>query len=104
MKRVTLVYKAYEEGENWTECHDALLVKDNIVIRHGSLGGSDYILDVTISDKPFKVDSNGCVHYEFGKQCSGVEIPLSEEGRALDLEDIANMTFAELSQYLGFPR
>ncbi|MBB6447379.1 hypothetical protein [Bacillus benzoevorans] len=59
-------------------------------------------LGIERSDSPYRVDQNGLAH-EVGK-IRGIEIELSEEGYTKDLEELASMTFAELSQYLGFPR
>lgn len=99
MKRVIYVVNDYDTvvREEFSVSFPALLVDDYTLIKK-----LDNYLDICQSTTPIKVESDGAVIDHSGMYC--VEIAITDEGMALELEEIATMTVAELTKYLKIGR
>lgn len=97
MKKVTMVYIS-DDGANDVSYIDALLVKDNVLIHYYEWDDHTE-LSINQSETPYRVTAEGYIHYEYGNS-SSTAIELSKEGGALDLEELAGLTVAELIPYL----
>lgn len=95
MKRVKFVFIS-DDGENSVVHYDAVLIRDNTIMYRYR---KEKKIAIEQSDRPYKVDTDSCA-YEAGKITGVLEIELSDEGYALDLEKLASMTFADLTKYL----
>ncbi|WP_153733483.1 hypothetical protein [Sporosarcina obsidiansis] len=95
MRRITIITEDYSDGPvlGWTRHDEGLLVNPRVVLDADEMGLDFLLLDEPIADDQQTIHARDCLHFQ-------VEIFRGHTIEDVDIEELANMTIAQLGEFI----